>query len=126
MRKKWIAKKAAFIATAAAFMVALFSAPASAAAYDVYYYETHAQADNSPGNGAASWVWVYNGGGFGVVAGSVDYQLRDGSSGSLVVYGSAASRSLNSDVRQIRACQEWVNYNTGLFYWTCSGWSAVS
>ncbi|WP_143194353.1 hypothetical protein [Micromonospora sp. CB01531] len=125
MRKKWIAKKAAFIATATAFMVVLFSAPASAAAYDAYYYNTHAQADNSPGNGAASWVWVWNGGGSGVAGGSVDYQLMDGSSGSLEVSGGySASRSLNSDVTQFRACQGWAR---SAYYtqWLCSDWYTV-
>lgn len=121
MMKKRTAKRATFVAAAAAFAGAILATPASAAQVDAYYHGTHAAADNSPGSGAAGWVWVYGSTEAHATQGSVQYQLWDGSTGELTVdRGKSASRNTGSDVKAFRAC--YSIYVDGYDFPSCGSW----
>lgn len=94
--------RAAGIVVAAGIAGLSSAAPTSAdATVTTSYYGVQAQFDNSPGSGAASWVWVYGGSG----GGSVQYEGYDGVSHTLNVdAGQSASTEPNFDVWRIRAC----------------------
>ncbi|WP_306185120.1 MULTISPECIES: hypothetical protein [unclassified Streptomyces] len=73
---------------------------ASAGAESKYY---EAQVDNNPGNGAASWIWVYSNSGYQAHA---DYYLEGDSTMHQYyspVYG-ATSMNLGKDVTAFRVC----------------------
>jgi hypothetical protein len=74
-----------------------------------------AQVDNNPGNGAASWIWVWSSG----LGDHVDYYLNgDGSMHKLYSpFADSASKSLSKDVTAFRVCGP-----NGFGADTCSDW----
>lgn len=120
MKKTEFAAKAAATAAMAATLASLaFAQPAAAAQVNSSYGNTQAAIDNSPGNGAAGWVWVYT----IATRGSIEYQLwGDSTTWELVVpYGKSASRSTPSDVRGFRPCR-WSIFE-GVEYKSCGNWT---
>ncbi|MBP2702948.1 hypothetical protein JOL79_03920 [Microbispora sp. RL4-1S] len=107
--------KAAVVATAvAAAGVSLTAQPASAAT-TVDWYSAQGQFDNNPGNGAASWVWVYAGPN---TSAAVEYQYYNGATGRVTAntWG-AASANLGQDIWRIRVCV------LRLVATSCSNWT---
>ncbi|WP_186568647.1 hypothetical protein [Streptomyces sp. T12] len=89
----------------------------TAAITTVRYGSTEAQLDNNPGNGAASWIWVWN----PVKPAAVDYEDYNGNVHRLYVdAGHAATTQPPVDIWRIRACQYETN---GIGYYFCGNWS---
>jgi hypothetical protein len=108
MSKNMLAKRAAFAAMATTFGYALFAQPASAQQVDAYLDETHVAVDNSPGNGAKGWVFVYAAA--GAWKGSIEYNLYDGSSGKLSAdRGQSKDQNTASPIKGFRACNSVLN-----------------
>jgi hypothetical protein len=113
--------KATMVAVTAALTGVLVAQPASAAQEDYYYNGTHAAVDNHPGNGAASWVWVYGSTIKGASGGTIQYQLTDLSGGGLSVgRGKTAYRNNRLPVRAFRACMDWNA--DGEYGQSCGSW----
>ncbi|AWW41741.1 MULTISPECIES: hypothetical protein [Streptomyces] len=118
--KKFVRAAAAAAALTTAG-VGMTAAPASAAeagvsATTLNFPGGQAQFDNNPGNGAQSWVWVWNNSQYsGTVR--VDYQLYNGTIGSLQAdWGQGHSLNLAEDIWRIRGC--WHIQN-----WSCTDWT---
>ncbi|MGW1530494.1 hypothetical protein [Streptomyces sp. NPDC002159] len=125
MHKGSISKKAALVAAAAAFVSVGFAQTASAGTSEVTYHGTHAQVDTAPGNGAAGWVWVYGSKESHATGGSIEYQLKDGTTHSLTAArGETASQNTNSGIKGFRACTN--SYIDGYDIKSCSTWRYFS
>jgi hypothetical protein len=131
MAKKNLAGMGAVVVAAACTAAALLAQPASAAtatAVTVTYHGIEVQVDNSPGNGAPGWVWVYAGPDDGYVpnkSGTIEYVLQNGQTGSLTVsVGNANSESTDSPVSQFQACAVWEIEDYP--FESCSGWYSES
>ncbi|GAA0357030.1 hypothetical protein GCM10009530_02800 [Microbispora corallina] len=106
MTSRKLARKAAYVAAAAAFAGALVAQPASAAQVTAKYRTVEVAVDNSPGNGAAGWVWVWAGAGDGTIRGTIEYQFSDGYVHSLSTgVGYSKSQSTSSKIKGFRACR---------------------
>ena len=122
MRRTRITPRAAVVAVATAFACLLTAEPALAAQVTVSYHGTDAAADNSPGNGAAGWVWVHGSTEYKAVGGTIEYQHWDGTRGELSAgRGASASESLGKSVKGFRACID--SYVDGYDFRSCGSWS---
>ncbi|MEU0851241.1 hypothetical protein ABZ387_25230 [Streptomyces flaveolus] len=114
MKLKRITRSAVTALAMATVALGLNAGTASAATY-VSVWGAEGRYDNNPGNGAASWIWVYTGDNSEA---RLTYILNDGSRHELTATGtySSATASLNQDVRTIQVC---TNFPTPV----CSAWS---
>lgn len=116
-------RRASVVAAVAAVTgVGLLASPASAAGATARLYPSGAQAkfDNSPGNGAESWLWIYTG---SSTKARANYVNRDGSSGWRELnWGqsySSNSWNMDKDIARIQVCA----WNTS-YVWSCSSWES--
>ncbi|SCF76085.1 hypothetical protein GA0115259_102163 [Streptomyces sp. MnatMP-M17] len=121
MKRENPSKRMTFVAAVAACVGVLFVQPAFAAQTEISFQGTRAAVDNSPGNGAAGWVWVYGSSQLGSLGGSVGYRLWDGTEGELAAAkGKTASKSTNSSIKEFRAC--FMYQVDGFDLKSCSAW----
>jgi hypothetical protein len=118
MRLKKLAQTIIVSATAALTGGLLLTSPASAAQITAYHNGAEAAFDNNPGDGAASWVWVWNGSKYPYAV--VEFQFPSGVRDYHDVHGAWASTSfdVDSDIYRVRACTATsvipkVNYSCG-------------
>jgi hypothetical protein len=85
-----------------------------------YYNLVQGQVDNCPGNGAASWAWVWSGSN----TSGLSLKLTDGEVKSLITSGpgNSASASYSSDIAQVRLCEK---NNSPRGAWYCGDWHSV-
>ncbi|MER6540700.1 hypothetical protein ABT215_44570 [Streptomyces sp900105755] len=129
MRNMRSAKRLAIVAATIALAGMAAMQPASAVQrYASQNWDgsgAQAELDTAPGDGAQSWVWVYQPSGQGVFKGSVDYMYADGSWDSLLVdAGQAAAADVSTPVIGIRACSYMSEEpQDGGPWWHCGDWS---
>ncbi|MBP2704959.1 hypothetical protein JOL79_14150 [Microbispora sp. RL4-1S] len=110
--------RSAVVATAvAAAGVSIVAQPASAGT-TLNYAGASGQFDNNPGNGAASWVWIWAG--WDNSSARTEYQYYDGSTGAVWANtGQSNTANLGKDVWRIRVCvSRWDNTITWCSSWT--------
>jgi hypothetical protein len=128
--------KAGAVVLAASAAATLLAAPASAAPADAsgcgrtYYFDyVQAQVDNCPGNGAASWDWLWVPNAGGPITGWLSYAdliatFANGTTETLTVAaGSSAAESWwgsGYSITHIKLCEFLWTFN-GLLVVRCSG-----
>ncbi|GGM18487.1 hypothetical protein GCM10010129_73340 [Streptomyces fumigatiscleroticus] len=99
----------------------VFVQPASAAKYSAAYGGVQAELDTAPGNGYASWIWLYVPG--SVASGRVEYKFFDGTRGTKYTEPDTTDTwNFDQKVETIRACA-YTYFDTN-YYWICSAWTS--
>ncbi|MFD1277850.1 hypothetical protein ACFQ51_55550 [Streptomyces kaempferi] len=97
-----LAKRLSVIAATVALAGGAAMQPASAAQLYTEYYGTQVRVDNDPGDGAASWIWVYGSTEQGATGTKVEILYSPTHTGVLGVGpGEAAAIDLPEDVQAI-------------------------
>jgi hypothetical protein len=79
--------------------------------------KTQVQVDNCPGNGAASWAWIWRPSDAAIDAAKVQITLTNNTYPQLFTSsGISASSSYGSDIASISICER----NRSTQYWSCS------
>jgi hypothetical protein len=81
------------------------------------YGKTQVQVDNCPGNGSASWAWVYHPSDAAIDSAKVQITLTNNTYPQLFTTpGYSNSASYGSDIASISICER----NKSTSYWSCS------
>ncbi|MPY30200.1 hypothetical protein FNH09_02400 [Streptomyces adustus] len=117
--RRWITATAA---TAVAVVMTLAGAGSASASDYFYIGGSEGEVDNSPGNGAPGWIWVYAGSDYNSLdnaSATLEFQLADGSSGTYTVLkDKAGSTNLWSAVWAARLCITTAYKN----HYNCTEW----
>lgn len=122
MKRSRIVQTCLISAVAAACAALITAQPASAAQLAISYGGTQVEVDDSPLNGAASWLWVYNYDGNPVAY----VRYADGSEGRVQPWKRSMSFNLSGKAVAAKACYETWDGNYKLWFEHCGSWTSVN